>query len=97
VIRRDLLKATARGETSTQVIGEEHIVCDPLSILSILIAGKVNQILRIHLDIRADFIKSVFTLYFRFVVIWYLVGGLVCTRFSIDARWDPKGRFALPM
>lgn len=58
---------------------------DPLSILIILIAGKVNQILRIHLDVRADFIESVFTLDFRFfVVIWYLVRSLVCTKFSID-------------
>lgn len=58
---------------------------DPLSILIILIAGKVNQILRIHLDVRADFIESVFTLDFRFfIVIWYLVRSLVCTKFSID-------------
>jgi hypothetical protein len=58
-------------------------VCDPLGIF-ILIAGKVNQILRIHLDVRADFIEGVFTLDVRFVVIWYLIRSLVCTRFSID-------------
>ena len=62
MIRRDLLKASAWEETSTQVVvGEEQVVGDSLGIL-VLIAGKANHILRIHLDVRADFIKSMVTL-----------------------------------
>jgi hypothetical protein len=83
MVRRDLLKASAWEETSTQVVvGEEQVMGDPLVVL-VLIAGKANQILRIHLDVRADFIKGIFTLGFRVIVKWYLVRSLVCKRLLI--------------
>ena len=51
----------------------------------VLIAGKVEHILGIHLDVRADFIKGVVILVvgFRLVIIWHLVRCLVCTKLSI--------------
>jgi hypothetical protein len=67
------------------------VVGDPLDILPLIlilifITENVGEILGIHLDVRADFIKGMITLSikFGFVVIWYLVRSLICTRFSID-------------
>jgi hypothetical protein len=81
VVRRDLLKASAWEETSTQVVlGEENVKGDPLVVV-LIIAGK--EILRIHLDVRADFIKGIFTLGFRVLVIWHLIRSLICKRFLI--------------
>ena len=81
MVRRDFLKASAWEEASTQVvIGEEHAMGDPLVVI-LVIAGK--EILRIHLDVRAYFIKGIFTLGFRVLVIWYLIRILICKRFFI--------------
>lgn len=81
MVRRDFLKASAWEEASTQVvIGEEHAMGDPLVVI-LVIARK--EILRIHLDVRAYFIKGIFTLGFRVLVIWYLIRILICKRFFI--------------
>ena len=53
---------------------------DPLVVI-LVIARK--EILRIHLDVRAYFIKGIFTLGFRVLVIWYLIRILICKRFFI--------------
>ena len=81
MVRRDLLKASAWEETSTQIVlVEEHVKGDPLVVV-LIIAEK--EILRIHLDVRADFIEGIFTLGFRVLVIWYLIRSLICKRFLI--------------
>jgi hypothetical protein len=66
-------------------------------ILIVLIAGKVEHILWIHLDVGADFIKGVVILVlgFRLVIIWDLVRCLVCTKLSIYTWGNPQRRVCL--